>query len=138
MRERLPAFLRMRLQSDVQPSRRRTMKRLLLAAFVIGLGLLTPTFAQEGKHPRVVMDTSAGKITIELFQDKAPISVKNFLQYVDDKHYDGTIFHRVIADFMIQGGGFEPGLKEKKTRDPIKNESTNGRSEERTSELQSR
>ncbi|MCI0639107.1 MAG: peptidyl-prolyl cis-trans isomerase [Gemmataceae bacterium] len=79
----------------------------------------------------VVMDTSHGKITIELFADKAPITAKNFLQYVDDKFYDGTIFHRVIADFMIQGGGMEPGLKEKKTRATIKNESTNGLSNER-------
>ncbi|MCI0381226.1 MAG: peptidyl-prolyl cis-trans isomerase [Gemmataceae bacterium] len=79
----------------------------------------------------VVMDTSYGKITIELFADKAPITAKNFLQYVDDKFYDGTIFHRVIADFMIQGGGMEPGLKEKKTRGTIKNESSNGLSNER-------
>jgi len=71
----------------------------------------------------VIMDTSHGKIAIELFADKAPITVKNFLQYTDDKHYDGTIFHRVISDFMIQGGGFEPGLKEKRSRAPIKNES---------------
>ncbi|MBI3409130.1 MAG: peptidyl-prolyl cis-trans isomerase [Planctomycetes bacterium] len=68
------------------------------------------------------MDTSMGKIKIELFADKAPKTVKNFLQYVEDKHYDGTIFHRVIADFMIQGGGMEAGLKEKKTREAIENE----------------
>jgi cyclophilin family peptidyl-prolyl cis-trans isomerase len=61
-----------------------------------------------------------------LFADKSPITVKNFLKYVDDKHYDGTIFHRVISDFMIQGGGMVPGLKEKKTGEPIKNESSNG------------
>ena len=72
------------------------------------------------------METNMGTIKIELFEDKAPVTVKNFLQYVEDKHYDGTIFHRVINDFMIQGGGFEPGMKEKKTRDPIKNESDNG------------
>jgi cyclophilin family peptidyl-prolyl cis-trans isomerase len=101
------------------------MKRLLLAAFVLGLALLPPAFAQEGKNPRVVMDTSAGKIVIELNAEKAPITVKNFLQYVDAKHYDGTIFHRVIPDFMIQGGGFEPGMREKKTLDPIKNEAVN-------------
>src|SRR5262245_57572772 len=78
------------------------------------------------------MDTSMGKIKIELFDDKAPITVRNFLSYVDGKHYDGTIFHRVIGkensdhDFMIQGGGYEPGMKEKKTREPIKNEASNG------------
>jgi cyclophilin family peptidyl-prolyl cis-trans isomerase len=107
------------------------MKRFLLVAFVMGMSLLTPALAQEAKNPRVVMETSAGKIVIELYPDKAPISVKNFLQYVEDKHYDGTIFHRVIADFMIQGGGFEAGLREKKTRDPIKNEGGNGLKNER-------
>jgi len=77
-------------------------------------------------NPVVVMETNMGTIVIELYEDKAPITVKNFLQYVDDKHYDGTIFHRVIDGFMIQGGGYEPGLKERKTRPPIKNESNNG------------
>jgi cyclophilin family peptidyl-prolyl cis-trans isomerase len=83
------------------------------------------------KALRVVMDTSHGKITIELFAEKAPITVKNFLRYVEEKHYDGTTVHRVIADFMIQGGGFEPDFKERKTRDPIKNESNNGLSNHR-------
>jgi cyclophilin family peptidyl-prolyl cis-trans isomerase len=77
-------------------------------------------------NPIVVMETSEGTIKIELFEDKAPVTVKNFLSYVDDKHYDGLIFHRVIESFMIQGGGFEPGMKEKKTKDPIKNEAGNG------------
>jgi peptidyl-prolyl cis-trans isomerase A (cyclophilin A) len=85
----------------------------------------------QEKNPVVVMDTSMGKIAIELYQSKAPITVKNFLQYVDDKFYDGTIFHRVMPNFMVQGGGMEPGLKEKPTRDPIKNESTNGLANER-------
>ncbi len=75
---------------------------------------------------RVVMDTSLGSMTIELDDAKAPNTVKNFLQYVDDKFYDGTIFHRVINGFMIQGGGFEPGMKQKKTRAAIKNEAPNG------------
>jgi cyclophilin family peptidyl-prolyl cis-trans isomerase len=77
-------------------------------------------------NPVVVMETSMGTVKIELFEEKAPITVKNFLTYVKDKHYDGLTFHRVISDFMIQGGGMEPGGKEKKTRDPIKNESANG------------
>jgi cyclophilin family peptidyl-prolyl cis-trans isomerase len=76
--------------------------------------------------PRVLIQTSMGDITVELNQAKAPISVANFLSYVDDKFYDGTIFHRVIPDFMIQGGGFEPGMKQKKVKAPIKNESGNG------------
>ena len=77
-------------------------------------------------NPVVAVETSHGTFKIELFEDKAPVTVKNFLQYAEDKHYDGTVFHRVISNFMIQGGGFEPGMKEKKTRDPIKNESANG------------
>jgi cyclophilin family peptidyl-prolyl cis-trans isomerase len=74
----------------------------------------------------VLMKTSLGDITLALDPEKAPLSVDNFLQYVDAGHYDGTVFHRVIADFMIQGGGFEPGMKQKPTRKPIKNESSNG------------
>lgn len=92
---------------------------------------MTPIFAGDAKNPRVIMETSSGKVVIELYADKAPVTVKNFLQYVDDKHYDGTIFHRVIADFMIQGGGFEPGMKPRKTRDPVKNEANNGLSNNR-------
>ncbi len=80
----------------------------------------------SGKNPVVLVETSMGNIKIELFEDKAPITVKNFLDYVDSKHYDGTIFHRVIPNFMIQGGGMEPGLKEKQTKAAIKNEAGNG------------
>jgi len=74
----------------------------------------------------VVMETSLGTVTIELDGDKAPISVANFLAYVDEGFYNGTIFHRVINDFMIQGGGFQPGMKQKATKANIKNESSNG------------
>lgn len=76
----------------------------------------------EAGNPVVIMETSEGTLKIELWADKAPGTVKNFLRYVDDGFYDGTIFHRVIADFMIQGGGMTPDMKQKKTRDPIKNE----------------
>jgi cyclophilin family peptidyl-prolyl cis-trans isomerase len=107
------------------------MKRLLAIALALGLLPLAAAFAQDAKNPRVVMETSLGKVVIELYPVKAPITVKNFLQYVDDKHYDGTVFHRVKPDFMVQGGGFEPGLKERKTRDPIKNEAGNNVSNER-------
>lgn len=82
--------------------------------------------AASAANPVVVLDTSMGEITIELDEAKAPITVKNFVEYVKAGHYDGTIFHRVIENFMIQGGGMEPGMREKKTRDPIKNESSNG------------
>src|SRR5258708_5449739 len=99
--------------------RRFTMRGIRLLLCV--LGFTAPTMAL-GANPVVVMETSYGTIKIELFEDKAPMTVKNFLTYVDDKHYDGTIFHRVRAEFMIQGGGFTPGMTERKTRDPIKNE----------------
>jgi cyclophilin family peptidyl-prolyl cis-trans isomerase len=100
---------------------------LTLAASTLG----TSQGSAADKNPVVVMDTSMGKIEIELFRDKAPITVNNFLSYVDKKFYDGTIFHRVIGNFMIQGGGFEPGMKQKSTQAPIKNESTNGVSNKR-------
>jgi cyclophilin family peptidyl-prolyl cis-trans isomerase len=77
------------------------------------------------KNPSVVMKTSLGSVTIELYPDKAPESVKNFLQYVNDKFYDGTIFHRVISNFMIQGGGMDVTNTKKPTRAPIKNEAAN-------------
>ena len=77
-------------------------------------------------NPVVVVSTTAGDITLELFKDRAPVSVENFLQYVADGFYPGTIFHRVIPSFMIQGGGFLPGMIEKSTRPPILNEATNG------------
>ncbi len=97
--------------------------KLVVLCFVV-VGMMAGT--ARAANPVVVVETNHGSIKIELFEDKAPGTVKNFLQYVEDKHFDGTIFHRVISDFMIQGGGFEPGMKEKKARDPIKNESGNG------------
>jgi peptidyl-prolyl cis-trans isomerase A (cyclophilin A) len=107
------------------------MKRLGLFALFAGLAALAPVAGQEKKDPVVVIDTSLGKIKVELYAKKAPITVKNFLRYVDEKHYDGTVFHRVIPKFMIQGGGFLPGMKEKDTHPPIKNEAGNGLSNKR-------
>ena len=78
------------------------------------------------EKPVVVLETSKGTIKIELEDERAPGTVKNFLQYVDDKFYDGTIFHRVMPNFMIQGGGFTPDMNEKGTRATIQNESSNG------------
>lgn len=75
-------------------------------------------------NPVVVMTTNHGPVEIELFEKQAPISVKNFLRYVDEGFYNGTIFHRVIADFMIQGGGFTEAMDQKKVHDPIKNEAS--------------
>ena len=79
----------------------------------------------SAENPRVLMKTTDGDITIELYADKSPITVENFLRYADDGHYDGTVFHRVISNFMIQAGGFDAELTEKETRGPIVNESKN-------------
>ena len=74
----------------------------------------------------ILLETTLGNITLELFETDAPLTTANFKQYVEDDFYDGTIFHRVIDGFMIQGGGFEPGMIQKDTRDPIANEASNG------------
>lgn len=79
----------------------------------------------------VVLKTTHGEIVIELYSDKAPVTVENFLAYVDAGHYDGTIFHRVLPKFMVQGGGFTEDMKEKANRAPIKNEADNGLKNER-------
>lgn len=83
------------------------------------------------QNPRVLMETSMGPITIELFKEKAPITVRNFLSYVNEAYYDGLTFHRVIKGFMIQGGGLDENLQPKKTKFAIKNEATNGLSNTR-------
>jgi len=98
---------------------------LLLSAVLFASTLATPSFA-EGKNPIVKFETSLGDIYIEVFMKEAPISGQNFLDYVSEGFYDGTIFHRIIPNFMNQGGGFLPGLEQKKTKPPIKNEATNG------------
>ena len=74
----------------------------------------------------LVFETNLGTFEVELFEKEAPVSSANFLSYVDEGFFDGVVFHRVIPGFMIQGGGFEPGMKQKKTKSPIKNEATNG------------
>ena len=95
---------------------------LVLAA---ALGFAASGYAQQAA-PRVKLATSAGDIVVELAPDKAPKTVENFLQYVKDKHYDGTVFHRVIDGFMIQGGGFTADMQQKPTRAPIPLEASNG------------
>ena len=104
---------------------------LAAVAVVAGLSLVTQAQQSPGKAsassaPRVVLATSAGDITLELEPDKAPKTVANFLQYVKAGHYDGTVFHRVIDNFMIQGGGYTQEMKEKTTRAPIPLESSSG------------
>ncbi len=81
---------------------------------------------EQAKNPVVTMSTSKGNIRIELDAEKAPITTKNFLDYVNEGYFDGLIFHRVIPGFMIQGGGFDSGMSQKKAKSPIKNEAGNG------------
>lgn len=102
------------------PSRNRSSRRTVLAIIAACAGLALPVMAQDA--PKVLFRTSAGDFTVELFPDKAPKTVENFLQYVRDKHYDGTIFHRVIDNFMVQGGGFDARYAERKTRAPVLHE----------------
>ena len=105
-----------------------------LAAVLIMTGVFAAGLAMAQKPAgvtRVLMKTTKGDITIELYAAKAPITVKNFLSYVKDKFYDGTIFHRVMSGFMIQGGGMTPDMHEKESKPPIKNEATNGLANDR-------
>lgn len=97
----------------------------MLRTFVAALALLA-SCATFAANPRVEIQTGMGAIVLELYPDKAPLTVENFLQYVKSGHYDGTIFHRVMPGFMIQGGGFTPDFKEKPTRKPVRNEAANG------------
>ncbi len=94
----------------------------MLKILLLCMSLLLPAVAGAASsapaNPRVVIKTSEGDITVQLFADKSPVTVANFLAYVDSGFYKGTIFHRVIPEFMIQGGGFGPDMKEKETRAP--------------------
>ena len=99
---------------------KRTLARTAVAlSAVAALGTALPAFAAD---PRVKFVTSEGDFVIEVYPDKAPKTVANFLQYVKDKHYNGTIFHRVIKSFMVQGGGFDKDYKQKATRAPVQHE----------------
>ena len=107
------------------PLRRRVA--ICLAAGVTVAALLPIAASAQGTAaPRVKLNTSQGDIVLELYPDKAPKTVENFLQYVREQHYDGTVFHRVISNFMIQGGGFTADLQQKPTRAPVALEATNG------------
>ena len=101
---------------------------LVLSMVLPGAG--APAAGQK-TNPRVTLETSKGKIVIELYPDKAPKTVANFITYVKAGFYDGTIFHRVIPGFMIQGGGFTPDMQQKETRPPIQNEADNGLTNDR-------
>lgn len=101
--------------------------RTLLGSLILGMTMT----AAAAEPVRVLMETSVGDITLELDADKAPKSTANFVQYVQDKHYDGLVFHRVIKGFMIQGGGYDASYAQRKTRAPIENEAKNGLKNER-------
>ena len=108
------------------------MRMPSLRTIVTGLAVWLASMGTAlADNPVVVFETTKGTIVAELFRDKAPISTQNMLAYIESGFYDGTIFHRVIKDFMIQGGGFERNLTEKKTRPPIKNEAENRLSNKR-------
>jgi len=102
--------------------------RLVAAAFLIAALTLGSGSSGLAERSRVLikLETSLGEITLELLPDKAPVTVANFVEYVRAGHYDGTVFHRVINGFMIQGGGLDANLRPKPTREPIKNEADNG------------
>lgn len=96
--------------------------KALLGSLILGMTMT----AAAAEPVRVLMETSMGDITLELDADKAPKSTANFVQYVEDKHFDGLVFHRVIKGFMIQGGGYDASYAQRKTRAPIENEAKNG------------
>lgn len=117
------------------------MKRHFTSGIAIAVGVLIfgagPALIEsggkkvKGETPMVVLSTTLGEITIELYPDKAPVTVENFLAYVDSHFYDGTIFHRVVPGFVVQGGGFTAEMEQKPTLPPIKNEADNGLKNER-------
>ncbi len=109
----------------------RRMKTTLFSFLTLALALGFAAQAADVKNPVVVIKTNLGTMKAELYADKAPKTVANFLKYVDEKFYDGTVFHRVISGFMIQGGGFTQDMTQKKTHAPIPNESGNGLKNER-------
>jgi cyclophilin family peptidyl-prolyl cis-trans isomerase len=103
------------------------VKNLILGISLVGFLFLLATFTNAAaNNPKVLMKTTKGDITIELYPDKAPLSVENFLSYVEEKFYDSTIFHRVIKGFMIQGGGLNVDFQEKSAKATIQNEAKNG------------
>ncbi len=102
-----------------------SVRNRLFGVLFIFMWVFVFTMQLSGANPKVVFETSMGEIELELYPDKAPISVENFLSYVNSGFYDNTIFHRVIQGAIIQGGGFTQNLEKKKTNDPIKNEANN-------------
>lgn len=110
---------------------RATSIRLYLRAtrslrWALALVVLVATSAASASGPQVAFETTVGRIVVELDLGRAPITCRNFMQYVSQGHYDGTLFHRVVEDFVVQGGGLTPDMREKPTREAIRNEAKNG------------
>ena len=103
----------------------------LMTILILTAGILAGSSALAADPVKVLMKTSMGDIRLELYPDQAPVTVQNFVEYASEGFYDGTIFHRVISHFMIQGGGFTPDMHKKPTREPITNEAKNGLSNRR-------
>lgn len=101
-------------------------KILFLGGLFMALTLVSAIDSEAADNPRVIFETNMGTMILELYPEKAPVTVKNFLNYVDSGFYNGTIFHRVIPGFVIQGGGFDNEMEKKKNNPPIKNEADNG------------
>ncbi len=113
-------------QRRLRKAMNRNKTHLLQGLIAITLTAFSSANAQDNPYPRVLIETTAGPITVELNPTRAPLSVKNFLEYAESGFYEGTIFHRVVANFVIQGGGYTTDLKLKPTRPNISNESGNG------------
>ena len=108
------------------------MRIVLIATLIIMMTTSNATASEKKKeNPEITLETTKGKIVLQLDQEKAPNTVSNFLDYVKSGHYNGTVFHRVIKGFMIQGGGFTSDMRQKSVKDPIKNEADNGLKNER-------
>jgi cyclophilin family peptidyl-prolyl cis-trans isomerase len=114
------------MNKGTHPIMQNSTRLLSIVFFVCSLFSGIAAIAADDAMPRIKLETSEGDIVLELDRSKAPASVDNFIQYVNDGFYDGTIFHRVIENFMIQGGGFTQDLEKKTTRSPVKNEANNG------------
>jgi cyclophilin family peptidyl-prolyl cis-trans isomerase len=112
---------------NIKNWRGENMKTTVVSTLIIfGILVFVGSGVTADNNPKVVLETSKGKIVLELYPENAPETVKNFLNYVDAKYYDGTVFHRVIPNFMIQGGGFTVDMKQKTNQAPIKNEADKG------------
>jgi len=122
-----PAIMRFFASKGRKPNMRKFIQ--VLAGLTALIVLSTAAVAQE--TPKALIETSMGEIHLELYPEQAPETVANFIEYANSGYYDGTIFHRVISSFMIQGGGFTPDMERKNTREPIRNEAANGLSNTR-------